>query len=80
MNNQQENRLSEQADGPNSGPAEGDVTRRYVDQRPLHNLPRGKNTWDPEFIKVWWFWPASVICIIILAYVYPYIWDFFSGL
>lgn len=56
-----------------------DADRLYASQKPLHNLPRGKNTWDPEFIKVWWFWPASVVFIIILAFVYPFIWDFFSS-
>lgn len=56
-----------------------DADRLYASQKPLHNLPRGKNTWNPEFLKIWWFWPASVAVIIVLAYVYPIIWDFFSG-
>jgi hypothetical protein len=56
-----------------------DADLLYASQKPLHNLPRGKNTWDPKFIKIWWFWPASVIFIVILAFVYPLIWDFFSS-
>lgn len=72
------------ATGEDRGPAPGrgsgdDADRLYASQKPLHNLPRGKNTWNPEFLKIWWFWPASVICIIILAYVYPLVWDFFSA-
>jgi hypothetical protein len=51
----------------------------YQFLKPLHNLPRGKNTWDPQFIKKWWFWPLSALLLIILFYVYPYIWDFFAG-
>ncbi len=47
--------------------------------KPLHNLPRGKNTWDPKFIKVWWFWPASVAFLLALYYVYPMILDYFSS-
>ncbi|RQD60258.1 hypothetical protein [Desulfonatronovibrio magnus] len=50
----------------------------YQMLKPLHNLPRGKNTWDPQFIKKRWFWPVSAVVIIILFYIYPYIWDFFS--
>lgn len=51
----------------------------YTILKPLHNLPRGKNTWDPKFIKIWWFWPASAAFLLIMFYVYPYIWDFFFG-
>ncbi|TVQ98865.1 MAG: hypothetical protein EA399_09040 [Desulfovibrionales bacterium] len=51
----------------------------YTMLKPLHNLPRGKNTWDPKFIKVWWFWPASAAFLLVLFYVYPYIWDFFAA-
>ncbi len=51
----------------------------YQFLKPLHNLPRGKKTWDPQIIKKWWFWPVSALFIIILYYVYPYVWDFFSG-
>ncbi len=49
----------------------------YQMLKPLHNLPRGKNTWNPEFIKKPWFWPLSAVVLIILFYVYPYIWDYF---
>ncbi|WP_459936015.1 hypothetical protein [Desulfonatronum parangueonense] len=51
----------------------------YTMLKPLHNLPRGKNTWDPKFIKIWWFWPASAAFLLVMFYVYPYIWDFFAG-
>ncbi|WP_045222318.1 hypothetical protein [Desulfonatronum thioautotrophicum] len=51
----------------------------YTLLKPLHNLPRGKNTWDPKFIKVWWFWPASAAFLLVLFHVYPYIWDFFAS-
>ena len=51
----------------------------YTMLKPLHNLPRGKNTWDPKFIKIWWFWPASVAFLLVMYYVYPYIWNFFAG-
>jgi len=71
-----------ESSGDPSGRAPGeknDADRLYASQKPLHNLPRGKNAWDPKFIKVWWFWPASVIFIVILAFVYPLVWDFFSS-
>jgi hypothetical protein len=51
----------------------------YQFLKPLHNLPVGKNAWNPRIIRQWWFWPVSAIFLIILFYVYPYIWDFFSG-
>jgi hypothetical protein len=51
----------------------------YQFLKPLHNLPVGKNAWNPQFIRQWWFWPVSAIFLIILFYVYPYIWDFFAG-
>jgi hypothetical protein len=51
----------------------------YQFLKPLHNLPRGKNTWNPWIISQWWFWPVSALFLIILFYVYPYIWDFFAG-
>ncbi len=51
----------------------------YQFLKPLHNLPVGKNAWNPQFIRQWWFWPVSALFLIILFYVYPYIWDFFAG-
>jgi hypothetical protein len=57
-----------------------DAAHLYTLLKPLHNLPRGKNTWDPKFIKVWWFWPASAVFLLIMFYVYPYIWDFFLAM
>jgi hypothetical protein len=51
----------------------------YQFLKPLHNLPVGKNAWNPRIIRQWWFWPVSALFLIILFYVYPYIWDFFSG-
>jgi len=51
----------------------------YQFLKPLHNLPRGKKTWDPQIIRNWWFWPVSALFLIILFYVYPYLWDFFAG-
>lgn len=54
-----------------------EVDPMYQLLKPLHNLPRGKNTWDPQFIKKWWFWPLSAVVIIVLFYVYPHIWDYF---
>ena len=51
----------------------------YTLLKPLHNLPRGKNTWDPKFIKIWWFWPASAAFLLVMFYLYPYIWDFFAS-
>lgn len=56
-----------------------DADHLYTLLKPLHNLPRGKNTWDPKFIKVWWFWPASAAFLLVLFHVYPYIWDFFAS-
>jgi hypothetical protein len=47
--------------------------------RPLHHLPRGKNTWNPAFLKKSWFWPASVAVMMIFYYLYPLLWDFFAG-
>ncbi|TYT76070.1 hypothetical protein [Desulfobotulus mexicanus] len=47
--------------------------------RPLHHLPRGKNTWNPAIIKKSWFWPLSVAILMILYYLYPLIWDFFAS-
>ncbi len=51
----------------------------YQFLKPLHNLPVGKNAWNPKFIRQWWFWPVSALFLTILFYVYPYIWDFFAG-
>ncbi len=51
----------------------------YQMLKPLHNLPRGKNTWDPQFIKNWWFWPLSAAVLIVLFYIYPLILDYFAG-
>lgn len=78
-NNYLESRQSGEKEDAASGQADSDANRLYANQKPLHNLPRGKNTWNPEFLKIWWFWPASAAFIIVLAYVYPFIWDFFSG-
>ena len=47
--------------------------------KPLHNLPRGKNTWDPKFIKIWWFWPASVAVLLTLYFLYPILRGFLFG-
>lgn len=47
----------------------------YRAQKPLHHLPRGKNTWNPKIIKTWWFWPASVAILVLLNYLYPLLWD-----
>jgi hypothetical protein len=55
------------------------VDALYQFLKPLHNLPMGKNAWNPRIIRQWWFWPVSVLFLIILFYVYPYIWDFFAG-
>jgi hypothetical protein len=50
----------------------------YQILRPLHQLPIGKNAWNPQFIRRWWFWPASAAILVILSYLYPLIWDFFA--
>lgn len=47
--------------------------------KPLHHLPRGKNTWDPKFIKIWWFWPASAAILMVLYYLYPILWGVLFG-
>ncbi|MBR9979400.1 MAG: hypothetical protein KFF50_00090 [Desulfatitalea sp.] len=47
--------------------------------KPMHHLPRGKNTWNPKIIRQWWFWPASAAALYVLFYVYPLIWDWFAG-
>lgn len=47
--------------------------------RPLHHLPRGKNTWNPEFLKKSWFWPASVAVLTVFYYLYPLLWDVVAG-
>lgn len=78
QDNRQDGGPSRENGGAASGQGNGDADRLYATQKPLHNLPRGKNTWNPEFLKIWWFWPASVVFIIVLAYVYPLVWDFFS--
>jgi len=30
------------------------------DPKPLHHLPRRKNSWNPKILTRWWFWPAGV--------------------
>jgi hypothetical protein len=50
----------------------------YQMLKPLHQLPVGKNAWNPQFIRKWWFWPASAAVLVILSYVYPLIWDWFA--
>ncbi len=47
--------------------------------KPLHNLPRGKNAWDPQFIKKSWFWPLSAGILILLSCIYPHVLAFFAG-
>jgi hypothetical protein len=79
ISNKLDSRQSGGQEDAASEQVKSDADRLYASQKPLHNLPRGKNTWNPEFLKIWWFWPASVAFIIVLAYVYPFIWDFFSG-
>lgn len=64
---------------PGQDKAQTDADHLYTLLKPLHNLPRGKNTWDPKFIKIWWFWPLSAVTIIVLFHVWPLIWDFFFG-
>lgn len=32
----------------------------------LHHLPRGKNAWNPSFMKKWWFWPACIGGLVLL--------------
>ncbi|NCC25259.1 MAG: hypothetical protein EOM25_08685 [Deltaproteobacteria bacterium] len=46
--------------------------------KPLWNLPRGKNTWEPKIMKKWWFWPACAAFLVILYHVYPRLWDYFA--
>jgi hypothetical protein len=50
----------------------------YQMLKPLHQLPIGKNAWNPQFIRRWWFWPASAAVLVILSYLYPLIWDLFA--
>jgi hypothetical protein len=50
----------------------------YQILKPLHQLPIGKNAWNPQFIRRWWFWPASAAVLVILSYLYPLIWDLFA--
>jgi hypothetical protein len=78
ISNKLDSRQSEGKEDAASEQVKSDADRLYANQKPLHNLPRGKNTWNPEFLKIWWFWPVSVAFIIVLAYVYPFVWDFFS--
>lgn len=64
-----------QADAGKCRPAEqdrGDPLFQRI--RPLQQLPRGKNTWNPEIIRKWWFWPASAAVLFILHYLYPWLW------
>jgi hypothetical protein len=61
---------------PNSEEEKG--SSYYKAQKPLHHLPRGKNTWNPQIIKTWWFWPASVVILVLLNYLYPLLWDLLS--
>lgn len=65
--------------GRDQAKTETEADHLHTILKPLHNLPRGKNTWDPKFINIWWFWPASAALLVIIFYVYPYIWDFFFG-
>ncbi|WP_028587691.1 hypothetical protein [Desulfocurvus vexinensis] len=32
----------------------------------LHHLPRGRNAWNPPFMKKWWFWPACIGGLVLL--------------
>ncbi len=70
---------SEKGDSAGQAECSSSADPLYQMLKPLHNLPRGKNTWDPQFIKKPWFWPLSALVIIILFYIYPYVWDFFAG-
>jgi hypothetical protein len=63
--------------GADRDPLQDDPMVQFL--KPLHNLPRGKNTWNPRFLQKWWFWPVSAAVLILLFYVYPHIWDFFAS-
>jgi hypothetical protein len=58
---------------------ETDADHLYTLLKPLHNLPRGKNTWNPSFLKKWWFWPLSLLVLILLHNLYPLLLRLFAG-
>lgn len=45
---------------------EPNAKSEFVPFKALHHLPRGKNAWNPAILKKWWFWPASVLGLILL--------------
>ncbi len=54
------------------------TARPLSELKPLHNLPRGKNTWNPAILREWWFWPSSVLFLIALYHLYPLFWNAIS--
>ncbi|MCJ8500177.1 hypothetical protein [Desulfatitalea alkaliphila] len=58
---------------------ESDLEQRSQPIKPMHHLPRGKNTWNPKIIRQWWFWPAAAAALYVLYYVYPLVWDWLAG-
>ncbi len=70
---------AKQADGVTGESDEKAADPLYQLLKPLHNLPRGKNAWNPQFIRKPWFWPLSVAVLILLSYVYPHILRFLTG-
>lgn len=39
---------------------QGGEAGAFKPMKAMHHLPRGKNAWNPAFMKKWWFWPACI--------------------
>ena len=57
---------------PNTAP-------EFVPFKALYHLPRGKNAWNPTILKKWWFWPASVLGLILLNVLCSLVRTFLDG-
>lgn len=60
---QQAGKKTEESGTPPPDSAQPETFRPH---RSLHNLPRGKNTWNPAILKKWWFWPACLAGLVAL--------------
>lgn len=45
----------------------------------LHHLPRGKNAWNPPFMKEWWFWPACIAGLVLLKILASLVYRLLEG-
>lgn len=61
---------------PAKDAAESNTHRPF---KALHHLPRGKNAWNPPFMKEWWFWPACIAGLVLLKILVSLVYRLLEG-